>query len=88
MKQIAALAMGIILAGCVPPPPPPVVRPVALDPATLSECALIGREIAAQQRHAALGGIDATPLVQAAVQINAYNVINGLRDRAAIIGCG
>jgi len=87
MKQIAAVAIGIILAGCVPPQPP-AARPVALDPATLSECALIGREIAAQQRHAALGSIDATPLVQAAVQINAHNVINGLQNRAAIIGCG
>jgi hypothetical protein len=88
MKQAAAFAIGIILAGCAQPPPTPVARPVALDPWTLNECVLIGHEIADQQRHAALGDIDATPLVRAAVQINAYNVINGLQNRAAIIGCG
>jgi hypothetical protein len=89
MKQALALALGLFLGGCVPPPPPGEVamRPVALDPATLSECALIEQQIAAQQRHAVLGSIDATPLVQAAVQINAFNVIDGLRVRAAIIGC-
>ena len=89
MKQALALALGLFLGGCVPPSPPGEVamQPVALDPATLSECALIERQIAAQQRHAALGSIDATPLVQAAVQINAYNVIDALRVRAAIIGC-
>ena len=89
MKHTAALALGMLLSGCVPPPPSQVaMRPIVLDPATLSECALIQSQIAAQQRHAALGSIDATPLVQAAVQINAYNVIDGLRTRAAIIGCG
>ena len=87
MKQAAALAFGMLLLGCVPPPSQVAMRPVVLDPATLSECALIQSQIAAQQRHAALGSIDATPLVQAAVQINAYNVIDGLRTRAAIIGC-
>lgn len=92
MKRIAAVALGAMLWGCVPPPPrPPLVvamRPVALDPTILQECALIQSEIAAQQRHAVLGSIDATPLVQAAVQINAYNVIAGLRERATVIGCG
>lgn len=87
MKQTAALALGLFLVGCVPPPSQVAMRPVPLDPATLSECALIQRQIAAQQRHAALGSIDATPLVQAAVQVNAYNVIDSLRARAAIIGC-
>ena len=90
MKHAVAFAIGIMLAGCVPPPAapgPPATRPVALDPATVEQCALIGREIAEQQRNAAFGSIDATSLVQAAVQINAYNVIDGLRARAAIIGC-
>lgn len=87
MKHIVALALGLGLAGCAPAPVPPPPRPVALDPATISECALIQREIAAQQRQAALGGIDATPLVRAAVQLNAYNVIEGLRALATIIGC-
>jgi hypothetical protein len=63
------------------------MQPVALDPATLSERALIRQQIAPQQRHAALGGIDATPLVLFAVQINAFNVIDGLRARAAVTGC-
>jgi hypothetical protein len=70
----------------VPAPPPPP-RPVALDPVTVRECALIGREIAEQQRTAAFAGVDTTPLTQATVQINAYNVINSLQTRAAIIGC-
>jgi hypothetical protein len=87
MKHATILAVGILLAGCVPPPGPPVARPVALDPATLQQCALIGHEIAEQRRNAAFGGVDATPLVQAAVQINAYNVITGLQSRAALIGC-
>ncbi len=88
MKQVAVLALAALLWGCLPPPPNQVaMRPVALDPATLKECNLIQREIADQQRHAALGSVMATPLVQAAVQINAYNVIDGLRARAAIIGC-
>ena len=85
------MALGIMLCGCAPPPPPavPVATrpPVALDPATISECALIQSQIADQQRTAALGSVMATPLVQASVQINAYNVIEGLRQRAAIIGC-
>jgi hypothetical protein len=36
---------------------------------------------------AAFAGVDTTPLTQATVQINAYNVINSLQTRAAIIGC-
>ena len=87
MTYAGVLAIGIMLAGCVPPPGPLVARPVALDPATLQQCALIGQEIAEQQRNAAFGSVDATPLVQAAVQINAYNVITGLQTRAALIGC-
>jgi hypothetical protein len=89
MKNAVILALGMLLVGCAPPPPPGQVamRPVALDPATVRECASIQSQIAEQQRHAALGSIMATPLVQAAVQINAYNVIDGLRTRAAMIGC-
>jgi hypothetical protein len=64
MKQTAALALGMLLLGCAPPPSQVAMPPVALDPATLSECALIQREIAAQQRHAALGSIDATQRLQ------------------------
>ena len=89
MKYAAALTFGIVLAGCAPAPPPPgpAARPVALDPATVNECNLIGREIAEQQRTAAFAVLDTTPLAQAAAQVNAYNVINNLRARAAIIGC-
>ena len=87
MRCAAILGLGATLLGCVPPPPQVAMSPVVIDPATLQVCALIQREIFDQQRHAALGNGDATPLVQAAVQINAYNVINGLRMRAAIIGC-
>lgn len=91
MKRAAAFAMAIMLAGCAPalPPPGPVAAgpPIALDPARVSECVLIRRQIADQQRNAAFGSVMATPIAQAAVQINAYNVIEGLRERAALIGC-
>lgn len=87
MKYAAALVFGIMLAGCAPPPPAPPVHPVALDPATAKECTLIGREIAEQQRTAAFAVLDTTPLAQATAQINAYNVINSLHARAAVIGC-
>jgi hypothetical protein len=91
MKHAAAVAMGIILAGCVPAPPPAVPvaagAPIVLDPAIVRECALIEHQIADQQRNAAFGSVMPTPITQAAVQINAYNVIEGLRERAAIIGC-
>ena len=90
VKQATAMVLGIVLCGCAPPPPAvPIAAPppIALDPATPSECALIRRQIADQQRTAALGSVMATPLVEASVQINAYNVIEGLRARAAIIGC-
>lgn len=90
MKRAAAVALGMVLWGCAPAPPPgPVAArpPVVLDPATLGECVLIQHQIADQQRNAALGSVMATPITQAAVQLNAYNVINGLAARAAIIGC-
>jgi hypothetical protein len=94
MKRSAAAAvvLGIALGGCAPYPvyqeQAAAPRPVNLDPWRRDECNLIRREIAQQQSAAQLSGVTSTLLVQAAVQLNASNVIAGLETRAAIAGCG
>jgi hypothetical protein len=91
----AVLAMGlaadILLGGCTPypgygypPPPTPLVSDQGL---LLDECTVIRREIARQQRIADYSGVMATPLTEASVRLNVYNVIIGLQQRAAIAGC-
>lgn len=88
----AAITLGIALSGCAPYPvyqeQAAAPRPVQLDPWRRDECSLIRREIAKQQNAAQLSAVMSTALVQAAVQLNASNVIAGLETRAAIAGCG
>jgi hypothetical protein len=90
MKEAAIIAIALALAGCVPPPPPAyqAAAPIPLDPRTRAECARIYHEIDIQQRSAAFDGVMTTALVEASMQLNAYNVITGLLTQAAIIGCG
>jgi hypothetical protein len=89
----AMLAIGFGLAGCVQPPAPPayaaqVPPPRPLFAPTRPECLMIYDEIARQERIAALSGVMSTALVEASARLNAANVIAGLRQRAAIEGCG
>jgi hypothetical protein len=91
MKLAAAiiLTIGSVLAGCAPytvyesQAPTPLVNYREQQ----EECSLIRREIAHQQRIAALSPVMETELVEAAVRLNAANVISGLATRAAIEGC-
>jgi hypothetical protein len=88
MKLAVIGALAIAVAACAPPPPP-APAPVALyDPVRVDECARIRYEIGVQQRIAAFSDVMSGLLVEAAVRLNAYNVITGLQTRAAIIGCG
>ena len=85
----AILALGVVLGGCAPYPGYgyPAPRTMVTEPGLLDECTLIRREIARQQRIAEQSGIMASPLVDASVRLNVYNVITGLQQRAAIAGC-
>lgn len=94
---VVGFAIGLAVSACAPYPvpqnaPPPVAMraapiPLAAERARLDECALIRGEIVHQQRIAQASGVMATPLAQGAVLLNTYNVIYGLRQRAAIEGC-
>jgi len=88
MKRSAVLilAIGVMLGGCAPYPYV-AQAPVPLTPEQQRECTMIRREIARQQRIAALSPVMETLLVEGAVRINTYTVITGLEQRAAIEGC-
>jgi hypothetical protein len=90
MKPVAAiLTAGLAVAACAPYPAPAPPAPVPLIAAwqLTGECALIREEVARQQRIAAYSGVMDTLLVQGAVLMNVSNVLDGLRQRAAIEGC-
>jgi hypothetical protein len=85
----AFLALGVAIGGCAPYPGYgyPAPEAVVTAPGLLDECTVIRREIARQQRIAEQSGVMTSPLVEASVQLNVYNVIIGLQQRAAIAGC-
>jgi len=89
MKHVAlgVLATGLAAAGCAPYPPPLAPTPLVLTAEQQRECAAIRSELARQETIAAYSGVMTTPLVQGAVLINASNVIESLRARAALAGC-
>jgi hypothetical protein len=85
----AFLALGALLGGCTPYPGYgyPAYEPVVLAPGLLDDCTVIRREIARQQRIAEQSGVMSSLLVEGSARLNAYNVITGLQQRAAIAGC-
>ncbi len=91
MKLAAATILAIVgvVAGCAPYPlyVSQAATPLAGDREQQDECTFIRKEIARQQRIAALSPVMETALVEAAVRLNAANVISGLATRAAIEGC-
>jgi hypothetical protein len=91
MRHAAAviLAMGLVVAGCVPYPayPPPAPIPLVMTAEQQHECAVIRSELARQETIAAYSGVMTTPLVQGSILINNWNVIQSLYARAALAGC-
>lgn len=78
------LAIGAALSACAP-------YPAYLDLTARErqeECAQIGREYWRQVSIAERSSFDSTFIVAASVQLNAWNVMQGLRERAVIAQCG
>jgi hypothetical protein len=92
MRAAALLGLAVALSACAPNPasvpPAPAAVPLVADRGHEEECSLIRDEIARQQRIAEMSPAMDTLLVEAAVRLNASNVIYDLRTRAAIEGCG